>query len=179
MSLYHTGLPSVPVTITYDPDPDPTTTSPTTTTSTFSTLAGILDKMHRRNLHADEPRNTFPYLSAYVLRVTELLVSGSAEGEGDGFGEAHPELDSLVLLIGIWVRRLEGRRVVVGWMKAEVEDWWVAIEVVNRTLLLYVWTWDERLHLGAKYNEAFYSSEFVREFVDGWRDCLVRELGAE
>ncbi|KAL1984497.1 hypothetical protein VTN96DRAFT_9096 [Rasamsonia emersonii] len=153
VSVYHTG---VPCTVDLDQHRH------------FTSIATVLGAGYKRDLRKDEPRNMFGFLSEYVRKVLELL---GATPDDLLEVPAHPQLSSLGVINDYVQTRYEGKTATV-----EVEDWWVAVEVANRLLQSYVWTWNGQLHLGVNYNEAFYERSFVKQFVEEWKEVLVREL---
>jgi hypothetical protein len=61
----------------------------------------------------------------------------------------------------------------------EVEDWWLGVEVIDRGLMVLLWTWNDRLCLVVNYNDAFYEQRFVQEFVEGWKKAFINDLGLQ
>jgi hypothetical protein len=159
VSLYHAGLP-------YSID--------LVTHQDFPSIAGHLGSYYGRNLAQGEPRNLFGFLTEYVHKVLGLL--GMQMQPDDPLKQpAHPELSSL----GIINQYLAHQHVGAEASSIELEDWRAAVEVTNRLLLVYIWTWNGQMHLDANYNQAFYEPGFVDRFLEEWKGVLLTELGVE
>lgn len=46
----------------------------------------------------------------------------------------------------------------------------------NVSVVYHIWTCDGRVLSGVNYNEAFYTTDFVDEFIEDWRKRLFPEL---
>ena len=84
---------------------------------------------------------------------------------------AHPELSSMGRVNELLKPEVEGKE-----RKVQVEEWWVAIEVINRLLLTQVWTFNGELVLSVHWNEAFYERSFVEGLFERWREVLVEGM---
>ncbi|OJJ36261.1 hypothetical protein ASPWEDRAFT_52065 [Aspergillus wentii DTO 134E9] len=150
VSIYHTGIPfSVDLSLN----------------NTFTSMASVLAKGYSRNLSKDEPRNALQFQAEYVRKVLELL---GAAPEDPLRAPAHPELSSIGVVNGYLQADYEGKA-----SRHEVEDWWIAVEVINRLLCTNVWTWNGEMKLNVNWNEAFYDEDFVINFLDEWKMALV------
>lgn len=156
VSVYHTGMP-----VYVDLDKN----------RSFDTIAATLGKTYKRTLNRDEPRNMFEFLTEYV---NQILASFSVQPEDPLKAPAHPELSSFGVVNDHLQAEYDGKvRTVV------VESWWVAVEVINRLLLTNVWTWSGELQFSVNWNEAFYQTSFVEDFLEAWKEVLVKELGVD
>lgn len=153
VSIYHTGIPvSIDLAVH----------------KSFESIAAEFQYGYRRNLSEDEPRNIFGFLAEYVNKVLELL---NAQPPDPLRAPAHPELSSIGLINDHLQAKYEGSASTI-----EVEEWWVAIEAINRLLLTNVWTWSDRMCLSVNWNEAFYEDSFVVKFLEEWKQTVLKEL---
>ncbi|OJJ77734.1 hypothetical protein ASPBRDRAFT_36995 [Aspergillus brasiliensis CBS 101740] len=158
VSLYHTGLPfRIPL---YP--------APVEKRDEFLRLAREFTSLYRRNLAKETPQNVFDFLPTYVGRVMQVL--GAAPPD-PLLAPAHPELSSMGRVDKLLKTEVEGKERTV-----RVEEWWVAIEVINRLLLTQVWTFDGELVLSVHWNEAFYERSLVEGVFRRWREVLVQGL---
>ncbi|ETS75005.1 hypothetical protein PFICI_13489 [Pestalotiopsis fici W106-1] len=58
--------------------------------------------------------------------------------------------------------------------KAEVMDFWIGTEMLNRSVQFHTWSWKGEFVLGACFNQSFYG----KDFVDGVLNKVVHELQA-
>lgn len=84
---------------------------------------------------------------------------------------ASPVLSSLGIIENILRSRYEGAAGAI-----DVEDCWLGVQVMNRSIPVHLWTYDGRMHLSCNYNEAFYEREFVERLVEEWKAVLVDGL---
>ncbi|OJI82786.1 hypothetical protein ASPTUDRAFT_123558 [Aspergillus tubingensis CBS 134.48] len=158
VSLYHTGLPfRMPLYPTQVEKHEE-----------FLRLAREFTSLYRRNLAKEAPQNIFDFLPTYVGRVMQVL--GAAPPD-PLLAPAHPELSSMGRVNELLKSEVEGKE-----RKVKVEEWWVAIEVINRLLLTQVWTFNGELVLSVHWNEAFYERSFVEGVFDRWREVLVEGM---
>lgn len=158
VSIYHTG---VPCSIELESNND------------FSSLAATIGNIYRRNLARDNPRNMFNFLPEYVRKVRGLLGAAPADPLR---APAHAELSSIGVVDDYLPSRYESTG---NGDDIEAEDWWIGVEVINRLLLINIWTWQGVMTLSVNWNEAFYQDEFVHRFLDEWKDVLLKELGVD
>ncbi|KAJ5784179.1 uncharacterized protein N7503_009391 [Penicillium pulvis] len=154
-SIYHTGL---PISVNLD------------LCKGFDAISASMSKDYKRKLNKDEPRNLFRFMSEYVGKV---LIALGAQPEDPLRAAAHPELSSIGIINDHVLAKHEGPATTV-----EVEDWWIAIECINRLLLTNVWTWNDEMVLSANWNAAFYEDEFVSRFLNEWKEVVLESLGA-
>lgn len=57
-----------------------------------------------------------------------------------------------------------------------VEEFRLGSAIMTRQMTLYIWTFSDRMTLSLDSNEAYYSSNMVKELLDSIRVCLEREL---
>lgn len=153
VSIYHTGVPfSVDLSECRD----------------FDSIAAYFRTEYRRKLNQNEPRNMFNFLAEYVRKVLGLLGSTPPDPLR---APAHPELSTLGIINDHLQAQYKGNA-----MSIVVQDWWVAIEVINRLLLTNVWTWNSKLSLSINWNNAFYEDSFVSQFLGEWKTALLKEL---
>ncbi|KAI3008187.1 hypothetical protein CBS147346_2758 [Aspergillus niger] len=158
VSLYHTGLPfRIPL---YPAQVEKR--------EEFIRLAREFTSLYKRNLAKEAPQNLFDFLPTYVGRVMQVL--GAAPPD-PLLAPAHPELSSMGRVNQLLKTEVEGKEWTV-----KVEEWWVAIEVINRLLLTQVWTFNGELVLSVHWNEAFYERSFVEGVFDRWREELIGGL---
>ncbi|RDK38751.1 hypothetical protein M752DRAFT_329382 [Aspergillus phoenicis ATCC 13157] len=158
VSLYHTGLPfRIPL---YPAQVEKR--------EEFIRLAQEFTSLYKRNLAKEAPQNLFDFLPTYVGRVMQVL--GAAPPD-PLLAPAHPELSSMGRVNQLLKTEVEGKEWTV-----KVEEWWVAIEVINRLLLTQVWTFNKELVLSVHWNEAFYERSFVEEI--GKLYILINQLDA-
>ncbi|KAJ5160385.1 uncharacterized protein N7482_007389 [Penicillium canariense] len=104
----------------------------------------------------------------YVNKVLELL---NTQPPDPLHAPAHPELSSIGLINDHLQAKNEGSASTI-----DVEEWWVAIEAINRLLLTNVWTRSDRMCLSVIWNEAFYEDSFVVKFLEEWEQTVLKEL---
>ncbi|KAJ5622039.1 hypothetical protein N7528_005271 [Penicillium herquei] len=156
VSIYHTGIPvSVDLTINKD----------------FDSIAAEMLTSYKRDLSKDSPRNLFNFLAEYVNQVLGVL---GQEPGNPLHAPAHPELSSMGIINEHVSAKYEGTESTI-----EVQEWWIAVEVINRLLLTNVWTWNEEMVLSVNWNEAFYDDEFVSQFLEQWKETVCKSLGVE
>lgn len=63
--------------------------------------------------------------------------------------------------------------------KVEVDDVWIATEMLNRSVQFHVWSWRDRLNIAASFNKSFYDHEFVVEVLDSVVEELQTGLGVK
>jgi hypothetical protein len=119
-------------------------------------------------LSQEEPRNVFGFLAEYVNKVLELL---NVQPPDPLRAPAHPELGSIGLINDHLQAKHEGSASTI-----EVEEWWVAVEVINRLLLTNVWTWNDMMCFSVNWNEAFYEDSCVVKFLEKWKQTVLKEL---
>lgn len=153
VSIYHTGIP-----VFVDLEKN----------RTFDKIADTIGQYYRRALNRDEPRNIFGFLGEYVKKTLGFL---SVQPSDPLKAPAHPELSSFGLVNDRLPAEYQGNT-----RSVAVENWWTAVEVINRLLLTNVWTWNGELQLSVNWNEAFYQDSFVREFLEAWKEVLLKEL---
>ena len=61
----------------------------------------------------------------------------------------------------------------------EVNDFWMAVEMLTRQVELHVWTFHGDLTLGASFNQNFYEGEFIENFLFRIQDILLKGLNVE
>ncbi|KAF2490276.1 hypothetical protein BU16DRAFT_148184 [Lophium mytilinum] len=66
-----------------------------------------------------------------------------------------------------------------GGEKVEVEEWWLATEMLTREIGVHLWTWRGRLRLMGSFNESFYEKGFVAEVLEQVKGELLKGLGIE
>ncbi|GLA16489.1 hypothetical protein AnigIFM62618_003071 [Aspergillus niger] len=158
VSLYHTGLPfRIPL---YPAQVEKR--------EEFIRLAQEFTSLYKRNLAKEAPQNLFDFLPTYVGRVMQVL--GAAPPD-PLLAPAHPELSSMGRVNQLLKTEVKGKEWTV-----KVEEWWVAIEVINRLLLTQVWTFNGELVLSVHWNEAFYERGFVEGVFERWREELIGGL---
>ncbi|GKZ77668.1 hypothetical protein AnigIFM56816_011409 [Aspergillus niger] len=158
VSLYHTGLPfRIPL---YPAQVEKR--------EEFIRLAQEFTSLYKRNLAKEAPQNLFDFLPTYVGRVMQVL--GAAPPD-PLLAPAHPELSSMGRVNQLLKTEVKGKEWTV-----KVEEWWVAIEVINRLLLTQVWTFNGELVLSVHWNEAFYERSFVEGVFERWREELFGGL---
>jgi hypothetical protein len=155
-SVYHTGL---PLSVDLDVDKD------------FDAISATLRSYYGQNLAEDQPRNIFQYLAEHVRGALSLL---SAAPKDPLLQPPHPALSSQGIVNKYVQSRYTGKAATV-----EVEDWWLGVEVIDRGLMVLLWTWNDRLCLVVNYNDAFYEQRFVQEFAEGWKKAFINELGLQ
>lgn len=154
VSIYHTGIPfSLDLGVHRD----------------FDSISSEIQKNYKRDLKKDEPRNLFEFLPEYV---NQVLTLHSAQPADPLRAPAHPELSSIGIVNEHVPTRYEGPDLTI-----EVENWWIAVEVINRLLLTNVWTWKDQLQLSVNWNHAFYDDDFVYRFLEEWKITILKELG--
>ncbi|GLA35430.1 hypothetical protein AnigIFM63309_011267 [Aspergillus niger] len=158
VSLYHTGLPfRIPL---YPAQVEKR--------EEFIRLAQEFTSLYKRNLAKEAPQKLFDFLPTYVGRVMQVL--GAAPPD-PLLAPAHPELSSMGRVNQLLKTEVKGKEWTV-----KVEEWWVAIEVINRLLLTQVWTFNGELVLSVHWNEAFYERSFVEGVFERWREELIGGL---
>ncbi|PWY84874.1 hypothetical protein BO70DRAFT_379015 [Aspergillus heteromorphus CBS 117.55] len=156
VSPYHVGLPfSIPL-------PSPASTS--TSTSPFTYLSQTFTTFYRRNLTHPFPRNIFTFLPEFIAQATQLLASPQPDPLQ---APAHPGLSSLGRVNEILPAVVRGKA-----REVRLREWWIAMEVIDRSAWMHVWTWEGRLVLAGCWNGAFYEEGFVRGLLEAWRGCL-------
>ena len=63
--------------------------------------------------------------------------------------------------------------------EVEVNDFWMAIEMLTRQVELHVWTFHDDLTLSATFNENFYEGEFIESFLSRIQAILLKGLNVE
>ena len=63
--------------------------------------------------------------------------------------------------------------------KVEVNDFWMAVEMLTRQVELHVWTFQGDLTLSASFNENFYEGEFIESFLSKIQAILLQGLNVE
>ena len=58
----------------------------------------------------------------------------------------------------------------------EVEDVWLGVEMLTRQLEFYQWSWKGQLVFSICWNEAFYMTEHVQNFLDTFKKVLAENL---
>lgn len=153
VSIYHTGIP-------FSIDLE--------TNNGFEPIAAEMLKGYKRDLSKNDPRNVFQFIAQYVGKVLGVLGTPPSDPLR---APAHPELSSLGIINDHVSAKYEGSASTL-----EVEDWWIAVEVINRLLLTNVWTLNGELVLSVNWNEAFHEDLFVSKFLDEWKETVFKEL---
>ena len=156
VSVYHTCLP-----ITVD----------LSQSKTFDAIATGMRETYKRDLSQNEPRNMFDMHTVWVEKVLETL---GAPPSNPLHAPAHPELSSNGVIENWLAGRFQGPSSTV-----EVEDWWVAVQVIHRILMSNVWTFKGEMSLSINWNDAFYEQEFISGFVQEWKEALCDGLGVK
>ena len=63
--------------------------------------------------------------------------------------------------------------------KVEVNDFWMAVEMLTRQVELHVWTFHDNLTLSVSFNKCFYEEEFIERFLSSIRTILLQGLNVE
>ncbi|ROV99215.1 hypothetical protein VPNG_08222 [Cytospora leucostoma] len=63
--------------------------------------------------------------------------------------------------------------------KVEVDDLWIATEMLNRSVQFHVWSWRDQLNIAASFNKSFYDHEFVAEELGSVVEELQTGLGVK
>jgi hypothetical protein len=119
VSLYHTGL---PLSIDLDVHRD------------FASIAEILKSTYGRDLAKDEPRNMFNFLAEYVRKALIAFLTPPLDPL---MAPAYPALGSLGIVDKYVQKKYQGTAAAI-----EIEDWWLGVEIIDRTLFTHVWAWD-------------------------------------
>ncbi|OJJ78099.1 hypothetical protein ASPBRDRAFT_37310 [Aspergillus brasiliensis CBS 101740] len=106
-----------------------------------------------------------------LIQALTALVDTPAAVVNAGNGSASVDLSQLGRVDDLLQTRYEGARYTL-----EIEDWWAGVDFVTKKLQGYTWTRDGQLHLTLHFNEAFYPSEAIEEFLEEWRSVLVKEF---
>ncbi|KAJ5818338.1 hypothetical protein N7474_003929 [Penicillium riverlandense] len=150
--LYHTGRPcSVELGVNKD----------------YNAIAATLSAHYQRDLQP-----LFEMMPYYVQSIGALLAT-PLELAIQAPGAAHPELSSLGIIDDHLPAVHAGPA-----GTAEIEDWWLGVQIINRLLQTYLWTRVGQLHLSCHFNDAFYEQDFVEGLLKEWESVLVRELMA-
>ena len=147
VSIFHTGIPVV------------------IKPASFQENAVHFQKIYSRRLNASCQESIFSFLACYVDKVRTLFTQPPPPGV---LPPSEPSLSSLGV-IDDFLAHKHGDSV-------EVTDFWLGVDMLSRQLMLYVWTHRGKLKLSACYNQAFYASEFVKEFLTKVRDILLEGL---
>ncbi|KAL3454598.1 hypothetical protein BJX65DRAFT_301234 [Aspergillus insuetus] len=131
----------------------------------YDAVAEYLSAYYRQDLQP-----VYSHMLDYHKKLGRIL-SAPIEVLNESPGAARPEFSSLGIVDNFLQQSYTGR---MGTF--EVVDWSLAVAAVIRPLQIHLWTWNGRMHLSCNYNEAFYTAEFVEEFVEEWKDVLVQEL---
>ncbi|KAJ5107041.1 hypothetical protein N7456_003716 [Penicillium angulare] len=57
-----------------------------------------------------------------------------------------------------------------------VEDVSLAVHILPPSICLHIWTWRGSLHLSACYNTAYYTTDYVQDYLDTTKDILLKNL---
>ncbi|CAI7589952.1 unnamed protein product [Penicillium glandicola] len=153
VSIYHTGIPiSIDLNVHKD----------------FDSIATLVREVYKRDFSTENPRNIFQFLAEYVHKVIGILGSPPANPL---HASAHPELSSIGIVNDYLPDIFKGSASVI-----EVEEWWIAVEVIDRLLRATLWTFNGQMNLSLNWNEAFYEDEFVHDFMNKWKETILREL---
>ena len=109
------------------------------------------------------PNSLFAFLNCYVRKVCALFTEPPPP---DTIPPTEPALNSL----GIIDRFLDAKH----GDGIEVVDFWIGVEMITRQFMCYVWTWHGKIRLSACYNQAFYETAFVEEFLSAVKDTLIQ-----
>lgn len=146
VSIFHTGIP-----VAID-------------ASDFLGNAEQFRRIYAQNLTAPGPRNMFSFLPCYVDKVCAVLTQPPPP-------EALPPTEPSLSSLGVIDRYLDSTHGDV-----EVTDFWLGVEMLTRQLMVYVWTRQGEMELSACYNKAFYTHEFVEEFLSRVQHILFEGL---
>lgn len=148
VSNFHTGIPTV------------------VTPLTFLDNAYQLKKQYAESFTVAGPNSLFTFLNCYVRKVCALFTEPAPPAT---VPPTEPALNSL----GIVDQFLDGKH----GDGVEVLDFWIGVEMITRQFMCYVWTWREQMRLSVCYNQAFYDTAFVEEFLTTVKNTLVEGLG--
>lgn len=147
VSIFHTGIPVV-----VDP-------------AGFLENAAQFREIYAQNLARPGPGNMFTFLACYVEKVCAVLTRPPAPG---ALPPTEPSLSSLGV-IDDYIHSRYG--------DVEVVDFWIGVEMLTPQLMVYVWTRRGEMELSACYNTAFYTRQFVEDFLSQVKHVLLKGLG--
>ena len=137
------------------------------TPSTFQDNADQLKKQYTENTIVTGPESIFTFLNCYVRKLCAMFTSPPPP---DAIPPTEPSLNSL----GIIDQYLAAKHGDNG--EIEVLDFWVGVEMLTRQIMCYLWTWRGKMRLSLCYNQAFYETAFVEEFLSRVKDALIDGL---
>ena len=147
VSIFHTGIPVV------------------IKPASFQENAVQFQKISSRRLNASGQESIFSFLACYVDKVRTLFTQPPPPGS---LPPSEPSLSSLGI-IDDFLAHIHGDSV-------EVTNFWLSVDMLSRQLMMYIWTHWGKLTLSACYNQAFYASEFVEEFLAKVKHILLEGL---
>ena len=122
-----------------------------------------------KQIYARDPTSkewrVFDWHAAYVRFGTKLTTSPRPEGY---IMPTEPDISSLGD-IDQYVRGSYGDNV-------KIEDVWLGVETLMRSIMTHVWTRQGRLNFSACFNENFYDADFVAKYLEDVKDELLEGL---
>ena len=135
--------------------------------SSFLTDASELQSIYKRSWRPSQS-NLLTLVNHLAQNTTDLL---SQPTPADMPSPSEPGLSGL----GVVDRYIQSK---YGDM-VEVNDFWLAVEMLSRQVQVHLWTFQSKLRLSACFNEMFYEGEFVESFLSKIQDVLIKELKIE
>ncbi|KAL4907084.1 hypothetical protein BDW74DRAFT_190080 [Aspergillus multicolor] len=129
----------------------------------WSEIAQAIQPAYRHSFDPEKSDMLFVRVP-YVNKVTALL-EPMKDIHPSSSSEPHPS--SLGVIDGHIQRTYGG---------VEVRDVSFGIQMVTGQVLVYFWSWRGEMHLSASYNEAYYTQEHVRGWLEAVRENLVENL---